>query len=90
MDLRRAPREELVAALAVGCCRRRGRPGGDRPGHALRGEEPTHRRLDLGAHLGKRFVVKVVDSATGGWGHIALDDVLWNAPAMPSGLSATR
>ncbi|MBT2423987.1 GH32 C-terminal domain-containing protein [Streptomyces sp. ISL-22] len=31
--------------------------------------------LDLSAHIGERVYVEVVDRATGGWGHINVDDV---------------
>ena len=37
--------------------------------------------LDLSAHLGEELYIEIVDRATGGWGHISVDDI--NAPAAP-------
>ncbi|TDN91480.1 GH32 C-terminal domain-containing protein [Microbacterium sp. BK668] len=39
------------------------------------------KRLDLSAHVGEELYLEIVDRATGGWGHISVDDV--NAPAEP-------
>lgn len=46
--------------------------------------------LDVSAAMGQTAFVEVVDHATGGWGHISLDDVRANAPAMPRGLSVAH
>jgi sucrose-6-phosphate hydrolase SacC (GH32 family) len=47
-----------------------------------RGAEQYRRVMfDLTAHIGERIYVEVVDRATGGWGHINVDDV--NVPVQP-------
>jgi uncharacterized protein (DUF608 family) len=47
-----------------------------------------YKRLDVSEALGQTAFVEVVDHATGGWGHISLDDVRANAPAMPRDVTA--
>jgi sucrose-6-phosphate hydrolase SacC (GH32 family) len=46
-----------------------------------RGEEAYHRvTWDASAYLGQRLYLRAVDTATGGWGHLNLDDVRLDAP----------
>jgi hypothetical protein len=33
------------------------------------------RNLDLAEHLGEDLYIEIVDRATGGWGHISVDDI---------------
>jgi sucrose-6-phosphate hydrolase SacC (GH32 family) len=49
----------------------------------------TYQRVnwDASAHLGQTLYLRVVDSATGGWGHLNLDDVRLDGP-VPSDLIA--
>ncbi|WP_171683980.1 GH116 family glycosyl-hydrolase [Paenibacillus planticolens] len=48
------------------------------------------RTLNLSAYLGQKIFFKMVDNATGAWGHITLDDVFVNVPAAPKELNVTR
>lgn len=49
-----------------------------------------YRTLNLAAYIGQTVFIEIVDQSTGGWGHVTLDDVRANAPAMPSGLTTGR
>jgi hypothetical protein len=42
--------------------------------------------LDVSQAVGQTAFVAVVDHSTGGWGHLSVDDVRANVPAMPRGL----
>jgi hypothetical protein len=35
--------------------------------------------LDLGAHAGKNVFLRISDTSSGGWGHIAVDNVRYSA-----------
>lgn len=43
---------------------------------------------DASAHMGQELLIKVVDTATGGWGHLNLDDIRVDAEAVVQGLTA--
>jgi non-lysosomal glucosylceramidase len=49
-----------------------------------------YKTVDLTDHVGKDVFLRVVDRATTGWSHVALDNVRANAPAMPRSFTATR
>ncbi|QKW08404.1 hypothetical protein HUT18_20550 [Streptomyces sp. NA04227] len=53
-------------------------------------EVMAYRTLDGSAAVGKDVVLKVVDRATGSWGHLTLDALRANVPAAPTSPRVTR
>lgn len=53
-------------------------------------EPMIYRALDGSAHLGKQVVLKIVDTSTGGWGHITVDGIRANVPPAATAPRATR
>nr|VFK45239.1 MAG: hypothetical protein BECKSD772F_GA0070984_12158 [Candidatus Kentron sp. SD]VFK49708.1 MAG: hypothetical protein BECKSD772E_GA0070983_12197 [Candidatus Kentron sp. SD]VFK80792.1 MAG: hypothetical protein BECKSD772D_GA0070982_11572 [Candidatus Kentron sp. SD] len=38
-------------------------------------ESMQEKQFDLGAYIGQKLRVKIYDNASGGWGHINVDDI---------------
>ncbi|WP_187273947.1 GH116 family glycosyl-hydrolase [Paenibacillus sp. N3.4] len=47
------------------------------------------RSLDLSAYLGQKIFFKMFDNSNSSWGHVTLDDIWVNIPAMPKALNIT-
>lgn len=47
-------------------------------------ETLTPRQWDVSAYLGQTATLQIVDSATGGWGHILIDEIALSDTAFPS------
>ena len=56
----------------------------------INAESLQYHTLNLSNYLGQTVFFKVVDNNTGEWGHVTLDDVRANIPAIPTGVQVTH